>query len=239
MSAAPLDATLARTVGLEDPPVRAAQLGPAEPWAQSLRGKAINLIAPGTDTVDFDEIADTLAHIVRYAGCAPRPVVVAQHTLIALEAARRGNESPTVQAMVLLHDAHEGHGIGDITTPVMEALAEQHVRIYGPTRRDELRTALNDIKRAHDAVIHQAAGVPLPSAEQRRAIHHYDLVALATERRDFLSKKQRNWHPAVEAATPLTKRQVLMSPAEAASKLQRAFRSLLPALRDGTGRGVR
>jgi len=239
MSAAPLDAALARTVGQEEPPVRVAQIGRLEPWAQSLRGRAIHLLAPDVETVDFDEIADTLAQIVRYAGCAPRPVVVAQHTLIALEAARRANEPPLVQAMVALHDAHEGHGIGDITTPVMEALAEQHVRIFGPTRRDELRTVLNDLKRAHDTVIHQAAGVPLPSAAQRRVIHHYDLVALATERRDFLSKKPRNWHPDVEAATPLAKRHVLMSPAEAAGKLQRAFRTLLPSLRDGTGRGAR
>ncbi|MBB3771562.1 5'-deoxynucleotidase YfbR-like HD superfamily hydrolase [Angulomicrobium tetraedrale] len=216
----------------------------SSPWAQSLDGRRIDLLTPTPGAVDFFEIARTLGQIIRFAGCAQHPVVVAQHTLIALEAARRGREPPQVQALVALHDAHEGYGLGDITTPVAQALDEMLVRLYGPTRRGELKHALAEIKSGLDLAIHAAAGLNLPTPDQHRAIRHYDLVALATERRDFLARKPCNWDAEVEAAAPLPRTQKLLAPAEASSELWREFTRLLPALvnvgatRRGTKRGA-
>ncbi len=209
-----------------------------EVWAQSLRGRAIDLVHPKVDQVDFREIADTLANINRYAGCSLRQVNVAHHSLIALTVAKKRQASPVLQAMVALHDAHEGNGLGDFTTPAAQALAAIADEIYGAPHRDSLRGSIKEIKHRHDIVIHEAAGLPMPTAEQKAFITECDIAALNTERRDFLSPTKRAWAPHLASVPPLPREEKWMSPGDAASELYRAFRMLLPALRDCRARGA-
>ncbi|WGD31239.1 hypothetical protein AncyloWKF20_05290 [Ancylobacter sp. WKF20] len=230
MSAA-LSPTLARTVAVEEPPTRRA-----EPWAQSLRGRAIDLVNPRVEDIDFREMADVLANINRYGGNALHTITVAHHTLIALKAARQRHATPLLQAFVVLHDGHEWM-LGDQITPVTQAQAFVADEMFGPTERDRELGAREELKRRHDRAIWEAAGLPVPTNDQRGFITLCDLVALNTERRDFLAPCARPWSVDFKSHPPLPRREAPMSRGDAAAELCREFCKLLPSLRDGTGRG--
>ena len=170
----------------------------AHVWAQSLNGRVLDLLAPDPATVDFREIAYALAGLNRYAGNALWPVSVAFHTLIAFEAAE-----PDIKPYVLLHDAHETR-LGDITTPAAQALDAVAAAILG-TNDGDIRDALNFLKRNHDLAIWAAAGLPEPKTPQKARIARCDIVALNTERRDFLSASPKKWAAVVESVPPATK----------------------------------
>lgn len=186
-------------------------------WTQTLRGRAFDLLAPTPEMIDFAEIAETLSTLHRYAGAAEKPVSVALHTLIALDAA-----PPAIRPHVLLHDAHE-YVIGELVQPFKMAMAE----VLGP-RFDAALTSLTD---RIDRAIHAAAGLPLPTPAQRALIRHADLTALMTERRDFLARPPLPWAPALEAIKPLPKKYRLRAAPDVADELLSKFRVYLPTLR--------
>lgn len=236
MSTARLDTALARTVGLEEPP--AIRPRRPEPWAQSLRGRPIDLVNPRAEDIDFREMAEVLANINRYGGNAARRITVAHHTLIAVKAARQRGATPTLQAYVALHDGHEWV-LGDQITPVTLAQATVADEMYGPTDRDRELGAREELKRRHDRAIWQAAGLTPPSHEQQAFVTGCDLIALHTEKRDFLAPCTRAWGLDFKPYPPLPRCEKPMEPGDAADALWRLFRTLLPSLRDGTGRVAR
>lgn len=207
----------------------AARLAAAssEPWMQSLRGRAIDLINPSSQQVDFREIADTLGNITRFGGACE--VSVAQHTLICLSAAENVLRlTPTLIAMVLLHDAHEAR-LGDSITPVEEMRAALAEEMFDADARLHMEQVWREAKLRHDRAIYEAAGLPLPSPEQRTLIRRCDLMALETERRDFMVACKRRWQPTGEK--PLASRWKPISRGDASGMLYRAFSTYLPALR--------
>lgn len=190
---------------------------------QGRRGRAIDLVRPTQAQVDFRDIADGLAQINRYCGVAEKPISVAQHTIIAYEAAPLD-----ARPWVLLHDAHEAR-ISDITTPLKQALAEvadQLIRNGGRL----IRGTLSTIALRHDEAIHAAAGLAMPDEALKRAIKRADIVALQTERRDFLAPSARAWAPDVEAVAPLKKVFRFRPAHDVADDLYALFRRCLPAL---------
>jgi 5'-deoxynucleotidase YfbR-like HD superfamily hydrolase len=191
-------------------------------WMQSLTGGSINLVDPVPTEVNFREIVDTLAQINRYCGAALKPVSVALHTMIAFDAAE-----PDVKPWVLLHDAHEAR-IGDITTPMQKAMIEIAAMAIGG--RTIMRNVLTEIKRRHDIAIYAAAELALPTDAQKEAIKRADIIAMQTERRDFLSPCAKAWAPEVEALAPLRKVYRLRAAADVADDLYALFQRYLPAL---------
>jgi hypothetical protein len=196
-------------------------------WTQTLNGRVFNLLEPTPEMIDFREIADTLANLNRYAGAAWKPVSVAAHTLVAMDAA-----APEDKGAVLLHDAHEAF-IGDIITPTAAALADIIETRGGPDSVRCFTYAVASLKRRLDAAIHEAAGLPLPDAAQAARIRSADIVALRTERRDFLAAPQRAWGREVEAAKPLPKKYRFRAAPDVAAALFMQFQVHLPALRVG------
>jgi hypothetical protein len=158
-------------------------------WMQSFNGNRIDLLEPSADQVDFREIAETLARINRFAGATEFPISVAYHTIIATHACPQ-----ELVPWVLLHDAHEAW-IGDIITPVAQALAR--------VCPDGFESGLRILKHRADVAVHTAAGLPLPTPDQRALIRRADLVALTTERRDFLRPCVHKWHKEIESMPPL------------------------------------
>ncbi|MDI9847334.1 hypothetical protein QM467_04575 [Rhodoblastus sp. 17X3] len=194
-------------------------------WTQTLRGKAFDLLNPDPKLVDFKEIADQLSTIHRYAGAAEKPVSVARHTLIAFDAAQ-----PQDRAVVLLHDAHEAY-IGDLTTPAARALAARIKRQSGTKAAESFELGLYSLKLELDAVIYAAAGLAMPLPAQRARIKRADLIALRTERRDFLAKPPQPWAAEIEALAPLPKKYKLRPAPDLAEELFEKFKTYLPALR--------
>lgn len=192
-------------------------------WMQGRRGRPIDLVRPTPADVDFRDIADQLAQINRYCGAAAKPISVAQHTLIACAAAPL-----EAQPWVALHDAHEAR-INDLTTPLKLALAEVADGLVRNGGR-LIRAALSTIALRHDEAIHAAAGLPLPDVRLKEAIKRADIVALQTERRDFVGPCARAWAPEIEAVRPLRAVYRLRPAADVADDLYALFRRCLPAL---------
>lgn len=187
-------------------------------------GRPVDLLDPAAASIDFDEIAYTLANINRFAGAFEKPISVAQHTLIAIDAAPF-----TLKPWVALHDAHEAF-IGDITRPTVSAIS----CIAGSMTAgggDVVRCAIDELRRRLDEAIHAAAGLPLPSPQQARMIADYDAIALSTERRDYLARPLFSWG-RIDHVPPAPRRYGFLPPHETGTKLAHVFRTLLPSLSD-------
>lgn len=198
-------------------------------WAQSRYGRAIDLLNPHPADINFAEMAETLAHIPRFNACSEKPISVAQHLLIAADAAPK-----ELRPWVLLHDAHEAV-IGDIITPVVAALDDLYRRRFLREMKSiewtKPSVILGELKIRHDVAIHAAAGLPMPTDEQRLGIHEADRRALVTERRDFLARPPLSWGHTIENTPTLTQRFRLRPPLEVADALMAAWCETLPALR--------
>lgn len=196
---------------------------PLWPWAQTRNGRTVDLLRPKPKDIDFRAIADALAQINRHAGNAEKPVSAAMHTLILFDAAEEQDK-----AHALLYDAHAAH-IGDIAAPTAEAL-DMIARIHGD-QSETVYQAIRRLQALHDAAIHAAAGLAPPNPDRRAYIRRAGIVALSTERRDFLGRCSRAWAPEIEAAPPLRKIYRFRSAPDVADELYAKFRQFLPALR--------
>lgn len=210
---------------------------PPRVWKQSRYGRALDLVEPHAEQVNFAEIADQLSLINRYVGASTVAVSVANHTLIAFRAAERAGATERERALVLLHDALETR-IGDKATPVkaMEfAVARQ---MFGLKGEDTLRQVMAEVERRHDAAIYAAAELNPPSEAERAFVKHCDIVALNTERRDFLARPPMPWGADIEAVPALSSRQRLLPPPAASLELHALFLSHLPGARAQSARAA-
>jgi len=114
------------------------------PYATTYCGKDIDLMKPDYIGLSLDTIATHLAKLPRYSGANDGWYSVARHSLIGAKAFhRRGAVERAKQFM--LHDAHEAI-IGEITTPVANALGKRRVAI---------------LKLAHDEAVEKRWNVDL------------------------------------------------------------------------------
>lgn len=195
-------------------------------WLPDVTGRAIDLVEPQPEQVDFAAIAHALSHVNRYGGNGDQPCSVALHTLIGLDLCPE-----PLKAHWLLHDCHEAR-LGDIATPVQEALAAV-ADAARPGFGEIVRRTIVDFKRRHDAVIHAAAGVPLPNASQREEIKALDRRCLATEHRDFHRPSERAWSHEVDGIAPAKHLRKWSPPDRVGEQLLDRFRHYLPRLRSG------
>lgn len=151
---------------------------------QTLTGADVDLMLPDPDTIHLEDIAWALAAQPRFTGHTRdvqpdgnnEPVVysVAQHSIWVVLYLEEEGWHEGVQLAGLLHDAREAY-LGDDSTPkkrAVEALAGWDV--------------IEALARGLDRAIMRWAGLPYPWPEDwRKAIKDADMVALATERRDF------------------------------------------------------
>lgn len=123
-----------------------------------------------SNVVDISDIAWSLAQINRFTGHANRPYSVAEHSLLVADLAAADNCTPLVQMLGLMHDAHECI-TGDVSSPVKIGVGLNWAR-FETLQADRVRRSLR-----------LASGF----AAYRQVVNVYDLVALATERRDITS----------------------------------------------------
>lgn len=193
-------------------------------WMPSRTGRVIELVEPQTHEVDFADLAWSLAHLNRYCGHGDRQVSVALHTLIGLEIC-----AEELRPWWLIHDAEESR-TGDLTFPAFEALVAIAYDLGGPKQARAVTETWQAFKKRHSAVIHKAAGLDLPMPAQAAEIKRIDLVALATEHRDFHNPSLRPWHHESTGVAGARKVARPMAPDRAADALLTAFRQYLPGL---------
>lgn len=135
--------------------------------------------------IDIRDVAQALAQVNRFTGHCHRPYSVAEHSLLVASLAQREGKSALIQYACLMHDAHEAFS-SDMSSPGKQAIG--------------LSWATFETRQA-DIVRHQF-GLLTAFASYRNLIGHYDLVALATERRDLTSYDARRNQPWPILDTP-------------------------------------
>lgn len=144
-------------------------------WIQTRSGKAVDLLAPKSDTIDFGDIAYALARICRFTGHTSQHYSVAQHSIrVALLL------PPSLRLRGLLHDAPE-YVTGDNSTPLKMALS--------PAARAELKAIDYNL---HCAIM-AAVGMRPTNELENGAIKYADVQMLETERRALLGPSPRSW----------------------------------------------
>src|SRR5450830_1185458 len=139
-------------------------------WMITARGAEHHLAGVGmaVNRFEIQTIAHALAQINRFTGHAVRPYSVAEHSLLCCALAAREGLSPSVQLACLMHDAHEAF-TGDVASPV----------------KWSLQGAWEGFEHVHAVQVRRWYGLQSTFAAHRATIRHFDLVALATERRDL------------------------------------------------------
>lgn len=135
--------------------------------------------AAAMNEIDLYDIAHALAQINRFTGHAKRPYSVAEHSLLCADLAAHEGKSALVQLLCLVHDAHEAY-TGDQASPAKNAIGLSWAS-FEHQHADRVRRFLN---------------VTTGFAVHRQLVNHYDVVALATERRDLMNFDQarnREW----------------------------------------------
>ena len=143
---------------------------PGGPWLQTSRGRAWIATSPETYPYDLHEIAHALAHLCRFVGHTQGPYSVLQHSVLVAEEVHELEGNDELTRWALLHDAGE-HLLGDMPAPIK--------------RMPEL-AGYRALYRRTEAAI--AAHFGLAGCVDHPTIRHADLVLLATERRDVLSR---------------------------------------------------
>ena len=158
----------------------------------------MDLINPTPEMVCFLTIARVLARVPRFGGHTNNGVLsVAQHCLEGANAILRDTGRRDAAGAFLLHDAHEAY-IGDITTPVVDAIADlsecpHHVHM-----------AIRQLKARLDEAIYTAAGIawPLP-ADVRDMVEEYDIRMCRTECDARMAPSPRPWSEPYVSAEPV------------------------------------
>lgn len=157
-------------------------------WVQTASRRAFDLRDPRAEDVDFVvDIPDALARTARFGGhVAAGPYSVAQHCVLGAQCIEQETGDADLARRFLLHDAHEAY-IGDITTPVVEAIGAGE--------------AVRALKRAIDAAIFDAARLPRVEAAFHEQIRHWDLRMLAAEVAQLMGAPPRPW-ASLRGVTP-------------------------------------
>ena len=148
------------------------------PAISTRSGRRLYLHNPSPSQILIDDIAHGLAHQCRFNGQTNQFYSVAQHSVIVASIL-----PPELKLAGLLHDAAEAY-LGDIVQPLKELLPE-----------------FEKIESRFSQVIGERFNVNLNHNE---AIKKADLIALATERRDFMPMEIVEWE-SLAGIKPLTK----------------------------------
>lgn len=139
-------------------------------WMLTITGREHHLsgIDQQLNAPDISEIAHALAQINRFTGHCKRPYSVAEHSVLVAGIAASEGASTSAQLAALLHDAHEAYS-GDVSSPAKWAVG----------------TAWEAFEHGQATAVHKALGVRTAMCAHRASIRRWDLMALATERRDL------------------------------------------------------
>lgn len=141
-------------------------------WLQTHSGKTLHACDAAEDELDIEDIARGLRE-PRFAGQTDGPYLytVAEHSV------RASYITPPEHALAaLLHDAHE-FVYRDLPAPV---------------KRHKLLRGYKQLAEQFQWVINCWAGLDV-IAHRHDAVHHADMVMLATEKRDLMGPEAGDW----------------------------------------------
>lgn len=163
---------------------RSSRHDPARgPYVQLLTGTCWYVFDPQPQDVHFGDL-QALSRVSRYGGHtlgSKHAYSVAEHLVRCARAARNDGHSDRIVLACLLHDAHEAYQPGDLPAP-----AKRGDHPFAVAAR-----ALE--KQVQNAVLYALTGDPAFCTGS--TVKHYDMVMLATERRDLMVPSWIDWGP--------------------------------------------
>lgn len=139
-------------------------------------GIYVDMLKPEEAELNITDIAWSLSMQCRFGGCCSRPYSVAEHSLFVAAVVPK-----IFQLEGLMHDAHEAY-TQDINTGFKKALGPQ----------------FKELDERWRYAVCTKYGLPFVMSND---VHHADMVALATERRDLGLLDQKVW-PTIEGIEP-------------------------------------
>ena len=140
-----------------------------------------NIGSENATGVTAEDIANSLAKLNRFTGHSIVPYSVAQHSVVVSDLMFWERLPYRLCLYGLLHDIGEVI-TNDITWPIKEAL-----------RQLGAGDALHLIENAAEVALFRVLGVPPMTPEIKSIVKRYDMIALATERRDVMPYYSGEW----------------------------------------------
>lgn len=161
-------------------------------WIETYSGKPFWPLQPRTEDVNLDDLAQALATTNRFGGHAREPISVARHSLLVADIV-----PSDLCVAALLHDAEEAY-LGDHLRPLKGTI------VYRFNGGEVTATEMGvRVRRC----IFQRFDIAWPSFEEWEAIEEADLTALATEARDLMASRGKDWcampDPVPATITPI------------------------------------
>lgn len=162
-------------------------------WILTRSGIPFDLVRPTADMVDPLDIAHSLSMQCRFNGHTREFYSVAQHCLLVASLVPAEH-----QLAALLHDATEAY-VGDLVRPIKMGMREFY-------EVQNIESLYDHIERQVWVAICMRFDLP---TELPACVHHADMVALATERRDLMPAHAGEWEclagiePAADQVIPL------------------------------------
>lgn len=134
-------------------------------------GREHHLAGPGQllNVPTLEEIAGAISKICRFNGHCRRHYSVAEHSILCADLAADEGAGVDAQLAALLHDAHEAYTT-DLPSPIKWTIG----------------ASWEVFEHSQAAALHNALGVRALMHSHRANVKRWDLMALATERRDLL-----------------------------------------------------
>lgn len=155
-------------------------------WSQTISGRMFYPMDPRAEDVDIEDIAHALSFVCRFGGHSQKFYSVAEHSVRVSDAIQQSNGSKADAFFGLLHDAAEAY-IGDMIWPL---------------KQSPLVVGYREIeRRVEDAIALRFALL----LEQPPIVKHFDLVLLATEKRDLMNRPDRSGGARREQAAAAAK----------------------------------
>ena len=133
----------------------------------TMTGQSFDLYAPKADQIDPRDISHALAHLCRFNGHCREFYSVAQHSCLVADLVPEQHK-----LAALLHDATEAY-VGDMVRP--------------------LKALMHTYQDVEKLIWEQICSCFALEADLPDEVHHADLIALATERRDLMPPDPAIW----------------------------------------------
>jgi hypothetical protein len=179
-------------------------------WILTRSGQKFDLANPNADMVHPADIAHSLSMQCRFNGHTSSFYSVAQHCYLVADLVPAEH-----QLAALLHDATEAY-VGDMVRPLKEGMRDYAERMGVTELYAETELAV------WIAICMRFDVDPILPA----SVHHADLVALATEKRDLMPSHPEPW-PCLAGITPAPDQIHSWTPATTAIHYQARLMQLL------------
>ncbi len=159
-------------------------------WMQTFTGRQFHPFIPDPETVCIEDIAHSLSFTCRYRGHCRDFYSVADHSVRVCDVSQQSVHAATaLHRYALLHDAAEAY-LFDAVAP-----SKASISIYRHCQLLTSTVSFKEMEHVVMAAIYKGLGLDFSQVfdEMREIVKQYDLILLATEKRDLMALEPAPW----------------------------------------------